>query len=114
MKHKLLFIASFCLSAIGMSAQVFWTEDFGTGCSTAQLASAYTGVNGAWTIASTGTNDSQANTFFVSAAERGMGVGNCGSGCGGTNSRTLHVGNVAIPSLSVSPDMGASYLSGGF
>jgi hypothetical protein len=112
MKHKLLFLASICLS-VGASAQVFWTEDFGTGCNQGQLASAFTGTNGAWSIASTGTNDPQANTWYVGAMEAGNAVGACGSGCGGTNDASLHLSNVAIPAASLAADNGASYLSGG-
>jgi hypothetical protein len=86
----------------GGGGGVFWTENFGTGCNTGQLASAYTGPNGAWTITNTGTNDPAANNWFVSAAENGQGAGNCGAGCG-TN-RTLHVG-ATYPSV----DPGAAY-----
>jgi hypothetical protein len=113
MKHKLLFAFSLCLSAMGASAQVFWTEDFGTGCNQGQLASAYTGTNGAWTIASTGTNDPQANTFYVGAQEAGNAVGACGTGCTGTVDASLHLGNVAIAAAGVPADNGASYVSGG-
>jgi hypothetical protein len=113
MKYKLLFMASVCLSAMGASAQVFWTEDFGTGCNQGQLASAYTGANGAWSITATGTNDPQANTFYVGAQEAGNAIGTCGTGCTGTVDATLHVGNVFIAITSTPADNGASYLSGG-
>ncbi len=94
-------------------AQVFWTETFGTGCNVGQLASAYTGTNGVWTIASTGTNDSYANTFYVGAQEAGNAVGACGTGCVGTVDASLHVGSVAVPLLSLTADNGASYNAGG-
>lgn len=86
----------------GGSGGVFWTENFGTGCNTGQLASAYTGPNGTWSITNTGTNDPSANNWFVSAAENGQGAGNCGAGCG-TN-HTLHLG-ATYPST----DPGAAY-----
>ncbi len=74
----------------GSGVIVFWSEDFGTGCNSGQLASAYTGPNGAWSITNTGTNDPAANNWFVSAEENGQGAGACGAACG-TN-RTLHLG----------------------
>jgi hypothetical protein len=97
---------------VASNAQVFWTEDFGTGCSQGQLASAYTGTNGAWTIASTGTNDATANTFYIGAQEAGNAVGACGTACVGTVDATLHVGNVAIALVSLAADGGASYFAG--
>lgn len=86
----------------GGGGGTFWTEDFATGCNAGFLASSYTGVNGTWTITNTGLNESDANTFYVSAAENGAGAGNCGAGCG-TN-RTLHVGSTTPV------DPGAAYL----
>ncbi len=105
-------------ASIGFTAhsQSFWTEDFGTGCNQGNLASAYAGSNGSWTIASTGTNDPDANPWFVSATEAGTGVGNCGAGCGSNSTltnRTLHVGSTAIPALGLPADQGASYNAGG-
>jgi len=93
--------------AIGIGAGaggggVFWTEDFGTGCSSGQVVTSYGGGNGPWTITATGLNEVTANTFFVSAAENGAGVGNCGAACG--NNRTLHVG------ATTPVDPGAAYL----
>ncbi len=96
-------------------AQSIWTEDFGLGCTQGTLASGYTGPNGAWTITSTGINDTYANTFFVSATEAGTGAGNCGNGCIDAPTlvnRTLHVGNVAVAGL-IDADNGASYNTGG-
>lgn len=97
------------------SAQIFWTDDFGTGCTQGNLASAYTGTNGAWTITATGTNDANANQWFVSATEAGMGAGNCGDGCltnASLSNRSLHLGATAIPGF-VTADNGATYNSGG-
>ena len=111
---KIYLIIAICSSALIANAQIFWTETFGTGCNQGQLASAFTGANGAWTIASTGTNDPYANTFFVGAQEAGNAVGSCGTGCTGTVDASLHVGNVAITSpISVPADPGASYNAGG-
>ena len=86
----------------GGSGAPFWTEDFGTGCSSGLTATGYSGTNGAWNITNTGLNESDANTWYVSASENGMPVGSCGAGCG-TN-RTLHVGST-FP-----VDIGAAYL----
>lgn len=106
--------------AIAMSAGpgggggVFWSENFGTGCSQGQLASSYSGVNGAWSITSTGTNSAQSNKWYVSATEAGMGAGVCGNGClsnASLTNRTLHIGaNDGITST----DPGAAYNAGGF
>lgn len=109
---KIYLILAICSSAFIANAQVFWTEDFGTGCNQGQLASAYTGTNGAWTIASTGTNDATANTFYIGAQEAGNAIGTCGTGCTGTIDATLHVGNIAIAIVSLPADNGASYFSG--
>jgi Secretion system C-terminal sorting domain len=111
MKKIYLFVTLFSTVVIA-DAQVFWTEDFGTGCNQGQLASAYTGSNGAWTISSTGTNDATANTFYIGAQEAGNAVGACGTGCVGSVDATLHVGNVAIALVSIAADGGASYFSG--
>src|SRR5467141_2091108 len=77
----------FCLMifiSLNAEAQVFWTENFGTdnNCvNQGQLASSYTSGNGTWAIGSTGVNNAQANEWFVSSTEAGMGVNNCGDGC---------------------------------
>lgn len=98
---------SLTLSINAVSQDIFWTEDFGTGCNTGQLASA-----AGWSIASTGTNEAAANTWYISAAENGQGVGNCGAGCG--SNRTLHVGNILINFIIIIPaDNGASYYDSG-
>lgn len=102
----------------GTTTATFWTEDFGTGCNQGALASAYTGTNGAWTVTNTGTNDPDANQWYVSATESGMGAGNCGDGClgTGTNNRTLHIANVSTsPAAFIfcpSGDCGAAYDTG--
>jgi gliding motility-associated-like protein len=96
------------------NAQVFWTEDFGTGCSSGQEANNFNpSINGNWTVNQTGFNDANANEWFVSAEEAGMGLGVCGDGCGNNASlsnRTLHIGaNLVLFGL---VDLGASYLAG--
>jgi hypothetical protein len=97
----------FLLSISATSQDVFWTEDFGSGCNTGQLAS-----SAGWVIMDTGTNEAAANTWYVSAAENGQGAGNCGAGCG--SNQTLHVGNILINFIIVIPaDNGASYYDSG-
>lgn len=92
----------------------FWTENFNNGCSSLCLGSAYSGANGAWTMASTGTNDAKASQFFVSCTENGNAVGACGTGCAGD--ATLHVANVsgspAAAFFCPSGDCGAAYDAG--
>lgn len=100
-----------CIPGIAAS-QTFWTEDFGSGCSTGNPAAGYSGVNGAWSVTNTGANDNYANQWYVSATEAGMGVGNCGDGCGNNpalSNRTLHVGAIST----LIGDVGASYNAGG-
>jgi hypothetical protein len=97
----------------GGGGGIFWTEDFGTGCTQGLLASSYTGPNGSWGITSTGTNNAQSNKWYISATEAGMGSGNCGDGCLGNGSltnRTLHVG--ANDGFTPT-DPGAAYNAGG-
>ncbi|HWY34410.1 MAG TPA: hypothetical protein VNX68_07165, partial [Nitrosopumilaceae archaeon] len=52
----LLFICSF------VSAQPFWIEDFGTGCSTMNKANGSAGtMHAGWAVTTTGVNSPQAN-----------------------------------------------------
>ncbi len=116
---KLYSLSALVLLAGVSHAQAFWTEDFGTGCNRGQLASAYTGTNGAWTIGLPGANGNVANTWYVSATSANTGAGNCADNCNfnAVTNATLHVSNVTIviPSfLTVNADTGASYFSGGF
>ncbi len=93
------------------SQTVFWSEDFGTGCDQGQLATSYTGTNGAWTMVETGVNTTTANTWFVSATSNGNPVGQCTSPCG--NNRTLHISTSIATTLPAHPiDDGAIYLVG--
>ncbi len=112
----LAFIFIFLNATITKSQTVFWTENFTNNCSSGCLVSSYTtGPNGAWTWMSTGTNNSFANTWFVSCAENGNAVGDCGTSCT-SNNATLHVGNVAGSPLSTlfcpTGDCGAAYDAG--
>ncbi|MBI2721150.1 MAG: gliding motility-associated C-terminal domain-containing protein [Bacteroidetes bacterium] len=104
--------------AQGFKAQVFWTETFGTGCTQGNFAagSVATASNGAWAVTPLATgpgNGADANEWFISATEAGMGAGNCGDGCLNTTTlinRTLHIGSNLVPFF---VDPGAAYLAGG-
>jgi hypothetical protein len=116
---KLYFLALSLLISGTMFSQVFWTEDFGSGCNRGQLASSYNGTNGAWTLASTGTNGNVANTWYVSSTADNTGAGNCADNCivNSVSNSSLHVSNssIVIPSfLTVNADTGGSYFTGGF
>lgn len=95
----------------GGGTTVFWAEDFGTGCSQGTLANAYSGSNGAWSIAITGPTQPEANKWFVSATDAGMGAGNCGARCNTSTNRTLHIGP---DNGIIQTDIGAVYDAGGF
>lgn len=110
---KIYYSLLLSVMATGAFAQVpFWTENFGTGCSQGNYANGFNPGQGVWTVSLTGTNDTYANKWFISATEAGMGIGNCGDGCngGGSTNRTLHVG-YDFPPLSLIDD-GAAYLAG--
>ncbi len=103
--------------AFSGKSQVFWTENFGVGCSAAQLANGTiaTATNGPspWLVTSSITpfpNGADANEWFISATEQGEPIGTCGNnGCGGGNNRTLHIsGNTNNPSPFF--DIGAAYV----
>ncbi|MEI7802642.1 MAG: hypothetical protein WCI97_08365, partial [Bacteroidota bacterium] len=111
-RYKNLFLAVlFCISFSFANAQTtFWTETFTNGCTS--LCTSFIGVNGAWTITSTGTNGAKANTWFFSCAENGNAAGQCGSGCSGSDA-SMHVGSTPNSGLCflVCPtgDCGAAY-----
>lgn len=114
--NKLYILVILMLPFFG-NTQPFWTEDFGTGCDQGQLANGFNSANGLWNVTQTGVNDPEANVWFVSATEAGMGTGNCGDGCLGTpalTDRTLHIGNEAIAAIGLAADNGAAYNAGGF
>jgi hypothetical protein len=109
LKKATLFSAFFI--SLSTTAQVFWTENFGTSACTSVLANGCNASgNGVWLTTNTGVNQPNANNWFVSAKEAGMGVGNCGNGCGTISTltnRTLHIGSTFII-----VDPGAAYLAG--
>lgn len=71
--------------------QTFWTETFSNGCDSG--CTTYSGPNGTWTETSTGTNDAEANIWYISGAECGNVAGNCGSQCGAIDP-SLHISSV--------------------
>ncbi len=98
----------------------YFDEDFGTdgaACtSQGTVAAGYNSGAGAWSVTYTGANDPEANIWFVSTMEAGVGAGNCGDGCGvtpGHLDRTLHLSNAAIPAFGLAADQGAAYNAGG-
>ncbi|MGZ3919839.1 MAG: hypothetical protein ACXVC7_06080, partial [Bacteroidia bacterium] len=113
-----IFVLLFLVLSESFKAQVFWTENFGTGTCAGQgnfaAGSAPTASNGAWSVAAGAglANGSNPNEWFISSTEAGMGVGNCGDGClnnAGLTNRTLHIGsNVGAPLT----DPGAAYIAG--
>ena len=107
--YFLLFVFTFSLS---FSQAPFWTETFGTGCTSLVMANGLNaGGNGPWVVnylgayvPSTGSDE-----YYVSAEENGNPVGSCGSGCG--SNRTLHIGNSSssLTFLCTTGDCGALY-----
>ena len=111
MKNILLNLFAFIIILPLSSQTVFWTEDFGSDatCNTNQPANGVITTNGTWSVVSSGTNGLLfPNEWYISAAEAGMGIGNCGDGCTPVTTftnRTLHI------STGIS-DLGASYIAG--
>lgn len=92
-----------------VSGGTFWTETFTNGCASNCLATSYTtGPNGAWTVASTGTNDPEGSVWYISCAENGNAAGACGTGCVAADA-SLHVSSNPI----WAGDLGAAYEIGG-
>ncbi len=91
-------------------SQSFWIENW-LGCSCAQSCTTYTGPNGAWSVAATGTNGAAANEWYFSYEEQAMGQGQCGSASG--TKATAHIGNVSTsPAAALfcpTGDCGAAY-----
>ncbi len=104
----LLFVA-FLTAAPGNLQGQFWTENFGfdaVPCETQGAdADGFPTVNGNWSVSATGVNGNFANRWYVSAAEGGMPIGFCSTGCPDdpVTDRTLHVGESGV-------DNGAFYL----
>ncbi len=111
---KIFTLSAFAFIALSMNAQVFWTETFGTGCNSGQLASAFTGSNGAWSVGTTGTNDTYADVWYVSASANNTGVGNCSTWCPSQPNPSLHIGNADLSSFGIPADTGSTYLTGLF
>lgn len=116
MKQVFSFLCT-TLIFVGISAsynaqvQTIWSEDFNNGCASGCIADSYNGLNGAWTLNSTGVNGAVANEWFVSGAECGMLPGQCGEVCGSANS-SLHIGSNIGFGFDII-DLGAAYLAGG-
>jgi hypothetical protein len=86
----------------------FWSEDFGSGCSSGTLADGYfSPFLGVWTVTDTGPLADTPNNWFISAEENGNAVGACGSACG--SNRTLHLG---AENSFLGTDLGAAYYEG--
>ena len=83
---------------------IIWTESFSNGCASGCLATSY----GGWTEAQPGVNGAQSNKWFVSGAECGNDIGQCGTSCGGSDP-SLHIG----ADDGFMSDLGASYNAGG-
>lgn len=94
----------FPFAAQGQST--FWTEDFNNGCSANCYADGYTSTNGRWTTEDMGTQGNIANQWYVSCAENGQPLGQCGAPCAGNP--TLHVGEVSTGTCPTG-DCGATY-----
>lgn len=105
---KLLFVLVTLCAFQFTNAQMFWSENFGTGCNQGQLVTAFLSSNGSWTVSNTGTNAGAANVWYVGATENNTGVGNCSDVCG--SNATLHLGNIDVSF--VTADQGAAYYEG--
>ncbi|MGZ4079594.1 MAG: hypothetical protein ACXVDW_19470, partial [Bacteroidia bacterium] len=91
----------------GTAGTTFWTETFSNACASG-CTLPYTGPNGTWVSTNTGTNNAQANRWYVSGKECGNAAGSCGSSCGATDP-SLHLG----ANDGFVTDNGASYDAGG-
>lgn len=112
---KPLFVLFWCFLSGTLLSQTFWTENFGTGCTQANQANGTATTNGNWVVTPIGAQDPDANVWFISATEAGMGATVCGDGClnnAALTNRTLHVGSLANL-FCPSGDCGAAYDAGG-
>src|SRR5437870_3743326 len=114
MKNIFTFLFVLILSGT-VSAQVFWTENFGNTClSRGALANTYSGVNGAWTTTSTGLNEALGNDFYINDRIAYNGIGNCATGsdlaCAPVPNNSLHVGGKDL--FGLVPADSASYWTG--
>jgi PKD repeat protein len=99
------------LISFSVSAQVFWTEDFGTGCNTGNSADGFTTGNGVWAVTDLSAPANYPNQWYISAHTRNTGLGNCAADCAGGNNQTLHIGSAPVPLLALAAEAG-SYLTG--
>lgn len=111
---KKLLLSALIFPALSAPAQIFWTENFGSGCSSGTVVNTYTGTNGPWALTTTGVNDNYADEWYVSAKANNTGTGNCATGCTNSNSRTLHIGNADLSSFGIPADSFCTYLTGVF
>ena len=117
-KQKTLIVASLFVST-NFCSQTFWTEDFGISNAKGDkgnMASNYSGSNGAWTLSYETENGKNANQWFVSSMETGMSVGSCNKNFNkatGSGNNTLHIGKVSGRALNAEEngmgDVGAYY-----
>jgi gliding motility-associated-like protein len=111
MKKLILLFSLFC-SAGPIYSQVFWTENFTNGCSSACTGPGYIGPNGTWTQTILGPEGADPNAWFVSCAEQNNGIGACSSGCTGAGNSSMHI-SAAIGNAFCPNDCGAAYDAGG-
>lgn len=111
-KINLLFFLIAVTFNITDAQVIFWTENFNNGCTVNCPADGYSSTNGTWTVAPIGVQGNVANEFFISCAENGEPVGQCGAGCG--SNATLHVGSIPCQLCFFCPngDCGAAYNAG--
>jgi hypothetical protein len=108
-------VVLFSLLASPSKAQLIYYEGFGNACSSGLGANLTqpTATNSTWAVTALATapfNGVDANEWYISATEQGQNPGICsGTGCGGTDNRSLHIGaNQTAPSI---VDQGANYIS---
>ncbi len=121
---NILLVAISLLTMSTVSAQVFWSENFGQtaagACDQGNLANGFISSNGVWQMTDLVAPDPFANTWYISAAEAGLPSGSCNiGGCWNAPSetnRSLHIGTVVGAPNVICPtgDCGALYDPGGF
>jgi hypothetical protein len=112
MKQIFYFFVCTLFSFGAFAQSPFWIETFSVGCNNGQVANGFNPSGmGTWSVTNTGTNNPESNVWYVSASEQGVGIGNCGQGCGGNQNRTLHVG-VNLTNPFPLTDQGATYVAG--
>jgi|GEM_PF-5612333 len=106
---KIIPLISFFLIfySFNSQSQTFWTEDFTNGCPNNCAAATFSGVNGAWSVTSTGINGLDNNLWYVSGSENGNAAGSCATLNGADAS--LHIGLNAT----IAGDTGATFLNTG-